>query len=129
MYAFENQGQLVLFTEKFENQVEDLESKMAMIARGQDPYQVAAAASSADEPGGKLRQTHLLVFDTNYLLLSRKISRNKGRNLRNKTSSNKTPRQTKTAPTPNKEVMKRGKTKKKNRKKREIYKVKLLPTT
>ena len=46
MYQFENQGQLVLFTEKFENQVEELESKMAKIARGQDPYVVQAAASS-----------------------------------------------------------------------------------
>ena len=45
MYAFENQGQLILFTEKFENQVEDLEGKMAKIARGQDPYDVPATSS------------------------------------------------------------------------------------
>ena len=105
---------------------------MAKIARGQDPYDVPAASSdmmASNQLGGKLKQAYLLVFDTNSLLLSRKILAPKGRNLRNKISSDQTPRQTKTAPTPNKEVMKRGKTKKKNRKKREIYKVKLLLTT
>ena len=38
-----NQSQLVLFTEKFEHMVEDLEGKMAQIARGNDPYAAAAA--------------------------------------------------------------------------------------
>ena len=41
-----NQSQLVLFTEKFEHMVEDLEGKMAQIARGNDPYAVAAEGKS-----------------------------------------------------------------------------------
>ena len=38
MFSLDNQSQLVLFTEKFEHQVEELEAKMAHIARGTDPY-------------------------------------------------------------------------------------------
>ena len=36
-----NQNEIVLFTEKFEHQVEELEDKMAKIARGQYPYALA----------------------------------------------------------------------------------------
>ena len=42
-----NQPQLILFTEKFEHMVEELEEKMKKISKGQDPY-----ASTAIE--GKL---------------------------------------------------------------------------
>ena len=38
----DNQSQLVLFTEKLESQIDDIESKMAKIARGQDPYATKA---------------------------------------------------------------------------------------
>ncbi len=33
-----NQNEFVLFTEKFEHQVQQLEDKMAKLARGEDPY-------------------------------------------------------------------------------------------
>lgn len=40
IYSVDNQTHLVLFTEKFEHTVEELESKMMIIARGEDPYAV-----------------------------------------------------------------------------------------
>jgi len=48
-----NQSQLILFTEKFEHMVDELESKMGKIARGEDPY-VAAAAE--DPSNSKLEE-------------------------------------------------------------------------
>ena len=47
MFAVENQSQLVLFTEKFEHKVEELEKKMAQIARGIDPYEAGVADSAS----------------------------------------------------------------------------------
>ena len=45
VYDVANQAQLVLFTEKFEHQVKEIEAKMTKIARGQDPYEGVAGKS------------------------------------------------------------------------------------